>query len=72
MRVEVEVMETSKKKLVRNTCTGHVKKWEILNWQREQMAGKWRGNGGEEHRNCDGIALKATYKEWGRNEKTHR
>ena len=44
---------------------GHVKKWEMKNWQREQMPRKWRGNGGqEEDRNCDGYCIKMTLKEW--------
>ena len=36
------------------------KEWEMKNCQREQMARKWVGKGGEEDRNCDGIALKET------------
>ena len=44
--------ESSKKKLVTNTWGGHVgKKFEMKNWQRQQMLRKWRGNGGEEDRN---------------------
>ena len=30
------------------------KKLEMKNWQREQIPRKWRGNGGEKDRNCDG------------------
>ena len=41
------------------------KEWEMKNWQREQMLRKWRGNGGEEDRNCDGrTALRRIWKEW--------
>ena len=29
--------ERSKKKLARSTWAGHVEKWEMKNWQREQM-----------------------------------
>ena len=44
------------------------KEWEMKNWQREQMPRKWRGKGGEEHRNCDGMtALRDTWKEWEKN-----
>ena len=35
------------------------KKWEMKNWQREQMPRMCRGNGGEEEdRNCDGHCIK--------------
>ena len=34
-------------------------KWEMINWQSEQMPGKWRGNGGEEHRNCNGDCIES-------------
>ena len=30
------------------------KNWQVKNLQREQMLRKWRGNGGEEDRNCNG------------------
>ena len=51
--------EYSKEKLVRSTWAGHVDKWQKAeNWQREQMPRKWRGNGGEEDRNCDGDCIK--------------
>ena len=30
----------------------------MKNWQREQKTGKWRGNGGEEDRTCDGVCIK--------------
>ena len=56
--MEVGVKERSKKKLVRRTWAGRVKKWEMKNWQREQIYRKWRGNGGEEDRNCDGVCIK--------------
>ena len=29
------------------------KKWQMKNWQREQMPRKYRGNAGEEDRNCE-------------------
>ena len=32
-------------------------KWEMKNRQREQMPRKWRRNGGEEDRNCDGEKM---------------
>ena len=54
MRVEVGVKESSKKKLVRSTWAGHVAKPGYKKTGREQMPRKWRGNGGEEDRNCDG------------------
>ena len=41
-------MDSSKNKLVRSTWAGHVEKFEMKNWQREQMPRKWRGNRGEE------------------------
>ena len=53
MRLEVGVKESSKMKLARSTRTGHVDKWQMKKWQREQMPRKWRGNGCEEDRNCD-------------------
>ena len=31
------------------------KKWEMKNWQREQMSQMWTGNGSEEDCNCDYI-----------------
>ena len=34
------------------------KKWHMKNWQREQMPRKWRGNRGEEDRNCDEGCIK--------------
>ena len=48
IRVEVGVKESLKTK------------WEMRNWQREQMPRTWRGKGGEEDRHCDGVALKMT------------
>ena len=55
IRVELAVKESSKNKLVRSTWAGHVEnKWEMKNWQRDLMPGKWMGNGVEEDRNCDG------------------
>ena len=48
-RVEVGVKESSKKKLVR----------QMKNWLREQMPRKWRGNGGEEDKNCDGDCIES-------------
>ena len=48
MRVEVGVEESSKKKLMRSTWAGHVDKWEMKKWQRDQMPRKRRENGGEE------------------------
>ena len=38
--MEIGVKESSKKKLVRSTWAGHVEKWEMKNWQREQMPRK--------------------------------
>ena len=32
------------------SCEKHL---EMTNWQREQVPRKWKGNGGEEKRNCD-------------------
>ena len=37
------------------------------NWQRDQMPRKWRENGSEEDRNCDGVLIKRyleTVEEW--------
>ena len=45
---------------MKSTWAGRVEKWEIKNWQREQMPRKWRGNGCKGNRNCDGVALKVT------------
>ena len=58
--MEVGVKESSKKKLVRSTWAGHVEQMvdKKTNWHREQMTRKWRGNGGEEDRNCDGDCIK--------------
>ena len=50
--------ERSKKKLASSTWDDHVEKWDMKNWQREQMPRKWRGNGRPELR--WGIALKVT------------
>ena len=36
--------ESSKKKLVRSTWASHKEKWEMKNWQREQVPRKWKGN----------------------------
>ena len=47
--MEVGVKESSKKKLVR----------QMKNWLREQMPRKWRGNGGEEDKNCDGDCIES-------------
>ena len=69
-RVEVGVKASSKKKLVMSTWAGDVEKWEMKNWQREQMPRHWRGNGGEDDRNCD--ALTVIWKLWYMNEKTDR
>ena len=33
-------------------------KWEMKNWQRQHVPRKWRGHGGEEDRNCDGVCIK--------------
>ena len=62
MRVEVGVKECSKKKLVRRKWVGHVKKWEMKNWQRKQMprGRKWSGNGGEKTEIAMGFALNMT------------
>ena len=54
MRVWDGVKETSKKKLVKSTWVGRRKNREMTNWQREQVSRKWKGNGGEKERNCDG------------------
>ena len=35
------------------------KKWEMKNWQREQVPRKWRENGGEEDQNRDGNCVKS-------------
>ena len=40
-------------------------KWEMIHWQREQTPVKWRGNGGEEHRNCDGDCIKSNIERGG-------
>ena len=34
-------------------------KWEMINWQREQIPGSWRGNRDEEHRKCDLDCIKS-------------
>ena len=47
--MEVGVKESSKKKLVR----------QMKNWLREQMPRKWRGNGSEEDKNCDGDCIES-------------
>ena len=52
MRVQVGGKESSKTKLVHGLVMWE--KWEMKNWQREEMPREWRGNGGEEDRNCDG------------------
>ena len=57
MRVEVGMKESSKKKLLKSTWLVMCKKWEMKTWQREQMLRKWRVNGGEEDRNCDGLKV---------------
>ena len=59
--------ESSKKKLVRSTWAGQVGKWEMKNWQREQMPREWRGNGDEEDRNCDGDYIKNDLERVGEN-----
>ena len=56
---------------MRNMWVGHIeKKWEMKNWQREQMPRKWRGNGGDKDQNCDGGCLKRELErvgeEWGK------
>ena len=60
LRVEVGVKENVKKKLATNSFD-HVlvirKRWEVKNWQREQMLRKWRGKEGKEDQNCDGGLL---------------
>ena len=49
---------------------GHVEKLEIKNWLRKQVPRKWRGNGGEEDRNCDGDCINSDLErvgeEWGK------
>ena len=58
MRVWDGMKESFKKKLMRSVA-GHMgMKWEMKNWQREQVPRKWRENGGEEDRR--GIAFKVT------------
>ena len=64
--MEVEVKESSKKNLVRRTWAGHVEKWEMMYWQRKQIPGKWRGNGGEDHRNCEGDCIKTNLERVGK------
>ena len=54
IRVEVGVNESSKKKVTRSTRAGQMK-----NCQEEQMHRKWRGNGGEEDRNCDEACIES-------------
>ena len=54
MRVESGMKESYKQKLLRSTWTGHVEKYKMTNWQREQMPRKWKGYVGEEDRICDG------------------
>ena len=55
--MEVGVEKRSKKKLVRSTWTGHVEKMAEKKLAKEQMPRKWRGNGGEEDKNCDGDCI---------------
>ena len=40
MTVEDGVKESSKEKLMRSTRAGHVEKWEMKNWQREEIPRK--------------------------------
>ena len=48
-------------------------KWQMLHCQREQMPRKWRGNGDEEDRNCDGDCIKShierVEREWGKTDR---
>ena len=46
--------EKFEEKMVRSTSVGNVEKWDMRNWQREQVSRTWRGNGGEE----DEIAMR--------------
>jgi len=55
-RVWDGVKESSKKKLMRSTCAGHMEK--MGDEKRVQVPRKWRENGGEENR--WGIAFKVT------------
>ena len=64
--MEVGMEESSKKKLVMSTRAGHVEKWDMKIWQREQMPRKWRGNRGEEDPNCVGVCIKRDLKKSGR------
>ena len=52
--MESGMKESYKQKLLRSTWTGHVEKYKMTNWQREQMPRKWKGYVGEEDRICDG------------------
>ena len=66
--MEIGVKESSKK-LVSRTRADRVEKWQMKNWQREQIPRKWRGNGGEEDQHCNGdcikIDLERVGEEWG-------
>ena len=65
--MEIEVKESSKKKLARSTWAGHVaKNRKMKHWQRQQMPRKWRGNGGEEDRSCDGDYIKSNLERVGK------
>ena len=68
MRVWDGVKESSKKKLVHGLVMWT--KQKMTNWQREQVPRKWKENGGDEERNCDGDSLKSDLErvgeEWGK------
>ena len=59
LRVEDGMKKRFKKKPVRNRLISavHVERMEDGNWKREQTPRKWKGDGGEENRNCDGGLL---------------
>ena len=70
--MEVGVKEGYKKKLVRSRpiWAGHVDKFEMKNWQREQMPIKWKGNEDEEDRIAMVDCIKSdTEREWEKNRK---
>ena len=55
MIVEVRVTESAKKKLARSTWAGHVERMTDEKPAKRKYAQKWKGNGDEADRNCDGV-----------------
>ena len=66
----VGMKESSKKKLVRSTWADHVERWQMKNWQRDQMSRKWMGIGSEEDQNCDGDCIESDIERVGEECKT--